>query len=293
MLRYVFFLTLIFCLLSCEKEINIQPNDVSELLAVDASIESGQVPRVILTRSLPYFETLSIADLTNSFIHDAKVMISDGTTTQQLREYTIKIGTVFISYYSTDSSLGNSQLVGKLKTGYTLKIDAEGKSYQSSTSIPDTARRMDSVWWKPAPNNSDTTKVVAFARVIDPKGFGNYIRYYTSKNDSAFLPGLNSVFDDLVIDGTTYTTQVDAGVDRNQSIDIEEYGFFNRGDTIDLKLSNIDKATFDFWRTWEQNQSNIGNPFSVPVKVLGNVPGALGYFGGYASQVKRIIVPPL
>jgi hypothetical protein len=184
-------------------------------------------------------------------------------------------------------------MVGKLKTGYTLKIEAEGKTYQSSTYIPDTARRMDSVWWQPAPNNSDTTKVVAFARVFDPKGFGNYIRYYTSKNDSAYLPGLNSVFDDLVIDGTTYSTQVDAGVDRNQSIDIEEYGFFNRGDTIDLKLSNIDKATFDFWRTWEQNQSNIGNPFSVPVKVLGNVPGALGYFGGYASQVKRIIVPPL
>jgi hypothetical protein len=293
MTRFVFILTLSFCFLSCEKEIDIHPNDAGELLAIDASIESGQVPRVILTRSLPYFETLSIADLTNSFVHNAKVTISDGTTTQQLKEYSIMLGNVSISFYSTDSALGNSQIMGKLKTGYTLNIEAESKTYQSSTYIPDTARYMDSVWWKPAPNNDDTSKVVLFARVTDPKGFGNYIRYYTSTNDSAFLPGLTSVFDDLVIDGTTYSTQVDAGVDRNQPIDIEEFGFFRRGDTIDLKLSNIDKATFDFWRTWEQNQSNIGNPFSVPVKVLGNVPGALGYFGGYAAQVKRIIVPPI
>ncbi len=85
---------------------------------------------------------------------------------------------------------------------------------------------------------------------------------------------------------------MDAGVNRNQDIDFDEYGFFARGDTIRAKLSNIDKTTFDFWRTWEQNQTNLGNPFGVPVKVLGNISnGALGYFGGYASQVETIIVP--
>ena len=293
MLRFLVILTLSICFVSCEKELDIQPNYSGELLAVDGSIESGQRPIVILTRSLPFFETLSIDDLSNSFVHDAVITISDGNSTQQLREYTALLGTVSISFYSTDSSLGNSQLTGKLKTQYTLDILAEGKNYHTSTHIPDTARYMDSVYWKQAPENDDTTKVVLFSRIIDPKGLGNYVRYYTSKNDSAFLPGLTSVFDDLLIDGTTYTIQVDAGVDRNLPLDLEEYGYFNRGDTVDLKLSNIDKATFDYWRTWEQNQSNIGNPFSVPVKVLGNIPGALGYFGGYAVQVKRIIIPPI
>lgn len=285
---------LFFCFLcySCEKELNIQPNDPGEVLTVDAFIENEQAPRVILTRSFKYFNTISIADVENAFISGAIVKLTDGTTTQELKEYTIPFAAGNIKYYSTDSGLGNNQLLGKLNNTYHLAIQTGGKTYQASTRIPPISRTIDSLWWKPAPENKDTNKVVLFGRFTDPKGLGNYIRYYTSRNDSVFLPGLNSAFDDVIIDGTTYEIQVDRGVNRNLPLDFDEYGFFLKGDTVSLKLSNIDKATFDFWRTWEQNQSSQGNPFSVPVKVLGNISnGALGYFGGYASQVKKLVIP--
>ena len=94
-----------------------------------------------------------------------------------------------------------------------------------------------------------------------------------------------------MIDGTTYSIQVEKGVDRNEKIDLENYSFFNIGDTVVVKLSNIDKATYDFWRTMEYSYGSIGNPFSSPTKVLGNIEGgALGYFGGYASQLKSVIL---
>ncbi len=67
--------------------------------------------------------------------------------------------------------------------------------------------------------------------------------------------------------------------------------FFNKGDTITLKFTNIDKSTFDFWRTMEYSYQSIGNPFSSPTRVTGNIKGALGYFGGYAAQYKTVIVP--
>jgi len=42
----------------------------------------------------------------------------------------------------------------------------------------------------------------------------------------------------------------------------------------------------------EFSYSSIGNPFSSPTKVLGNISdGALGYFGGYASQFRTIVIP--
>lgn len=286
---------LLFCtaFISCEKELDIQPLDVGETLAVDASIENGQPPQVILTKSFKYFNTLSLADLADAFVNNAKVTISDGTTTAQLKEYALPAGLVdSIYYYSVDDSPTAVKIFGQLNKSYTLNIETDGKTYTSSTTIPNINRTIDSLWWKKAPENKDTNKVVVFARLTDPPGRGNYVRYYTSRNDSAFLPGFNSVFDDAVVDGVTYDIQVDKGIDRNQEFDREEYGFFLRGDTVDVKMSNIDKTTFDFWRTWETNQSNVGNPFSVPVKVLGNISnGGLGYFGGYASQVKRIIVP--
>ncbi len=130
------------------------------------------------------------------------------------------------------------------------------------------------------------------ARVTDPPGLGNYTRYYTQVKNGPFYPGLNSVFDDQITDGTTYAVTVDKGVNRNHSIDINNYSFFNRGDSVTVKLANIDKATYDFWRTMEYNYQSVGNPFSTPTSVLSNISnGALGYFGGYAAQYKSVKIP--
>jgi hypothetical protein len=139
--------------------------------------------------------------------------------------------------------------------------------------------------------DSDTSKVIIMVRATDPPGYGVYVRYYTKTNREPFYPPLASTFDDYFIDGTTYELQIDKGVDRNLQSSLDEK-YFKRGDTVGLKLSNIDKATYDFWRTMEYSYSSIGNPFSSPTKVLSNIKGdALGYFGGYASQYRTIIIP--
>jgi hypothetical protein len=127
-------------------------------------------------------------------------------------------------------------------------------------------------------------------KATDPPGYGDYIRYFTSRNSEPFYPGLNSVFDDQIIDGTTYSVEIERGVDRNLPRQ-DGYTFFNKTDTVTLKLCNIDKATYDFWRTMEFSYASVGNPFASPTKVLGNIDnGALGYFGGYAAQFKTVII---
>jgi hypothetical protein len=181
--------------------------------------------------------------------------------------------------------------VGELNTAYSLKIVSEGKEYQAQTTIPNITKRIDSLWWKPMPRDSVDGKVVVMIKATDRPGFGDYVRYWTQRNREPLLPGFQSVFDDLIIDGTTYELEVEPGIDRNKGWDDDERAF-RRGDTVVFKMSNIDKVTYDFWRTMEYNYSSVGNPFSTPIKVLGNINnGALGYFGGYASQYRRIIIP--
>ena len=59
-----------------------------------------------------------------------------------------------------------------------------------------------------------------------------------------------------------------------------------------IKLCNIDKGTYDFWRTYEFSFQSIGNPFSSPIRILGNISNdALGYFGGYGAQYRTVIIP--
>lgn len=277
---------------SCEKAINFKLDNTQPSLVVEATIENGQAPVVILSSSYDYFSTISPEILAASFVHNAVITISNGTKTQQLREYFFNTSAnLKVYYYSIDSANLANAFLGVLNNSYQLSIQVSGKTYTSSTTIPALAKLVDSLWWKKAPDNPDTNKVVLVAKITDPPGFGNYIRYYTKTNSSPLFPGQNSVFDDQVIDGKTYTADVERGVNRNDTLDRENYSFFNRGDTITLKFANIDKPNYDFWRTMEYSYASIGNPFSSPTKVLGNINGALGYFGGYAAQYKTIIVP--
>jgi hypothetical protein len=291
-LRFIFVGMLLSVLLACEKVIDLSPGTLPPLLVVDGTIESGQPPIIYLTRSLDYFNELTPAMLSGSFVRNAEVTLSDGARTVSLKEYPVPITAGVIYVYTIDTASPANIMIGQFNNTYKLTIRTEGQVYESTTTIPSLTKKIDSVWWEPAPNNPDTNRVVVFARVGDPPGKGNYIRYYTSRNDSAFLPGLNSVYDDGIVDGLTYNIQVFRGQDRNQEFDQDEFGYFRKGDTVDVKLTNIDKATFDFWRTWEQNQANVGNPFGVPIKVLSNISnGALGIWGGYARQVERLVVP--
>ncbi|MDB5246548.1 MAG: hypothetical protein JWQ40_942 [Segetibacter sp.] len=278
--------------MACEKSITIQPETQKSLLVVDGTIENGEAPYIILSNSLNYFSAINPQILVSSLVSNAKVTLSDGARTVQLKEYSQRIGGFNLVYYSHDTTTTTGMMTGTEGGSYTLNIDYNSSSYSAVTHIPVVAKTVDSLWWKPAPQNRDTTLVVLMAKLNDPKGYGNYIRYYTRVNSSNFLPGFNSVFDDQVVDGMVYDTQVDRGFQRDGITNDEEYGFFKRGDTITTKLANIDKATFDFWRTLEFSYQSVGNPFANPTKVLGNVGnGALGAFCGYGVQYNTLIVP--
>jgi len=292
-MKYLCAAFLLFLFSSCEKSIDIKLDETKSQLVVEGTIENDKAPVVILSSSLDYFSEISAEILSNSYVHNAGVFVSDGNLTQQLKEYSVPAGTsgYMLYYYTIDSSASNT-FAGAFNTTYNLRIEVNNQVYTAQTSIPALAKKVDSIWWKKAPDNPDTNKIVVEARVSDPPGYGNYIRYFTSVNNGPFFPGLNSVFDDQIVDGTTYNVDVDKGVNRNDKIDINDYPFFAKGDTVVVKFSNIDKATFDFWRTMEYNYQSIGNPFSTPTKVTTNISNnALGYFGGYATQYISLTIP--
>jgi hypothetical protein len=290
MKKWGFFVSALLLLLACEKTVRLQPEVQVPKLVVEAQIETGQAPYVVLSNSLNYFSTIDAATLNNTYVNGAVVTVNDGSRTVVLKEYTVPLsGGYTFYYYSTDPS---NTLLGEQSKTYRLKIETGGKLYQSQTQIPVLAKKIDSLWWKKAPFNTDSNKVVLMSRVTDPPGFGNYIRYFTKTNRGEFYPGMNSVFDDQIIDGKTYDIQIDQGVTKNEKVKFEDYGYFKRGDTVIVKMCNIDKASFDFWKTWEFAWQSVGNPFSTPGKVTGNIDNqALGSFCGYAVQYKSLIIP--
>lgn len=280
-------------LIACEKNITITPPDLPTKLVVDAQIESGTQPIVVLSTSLNYFVSIDTSDLNKSFVRNAKVTLSDGskTSTLKLFEQVLPGGFKYV-YYTNDPSNPAGAIIGTFGKSYKLTVDFNGQTYTSITTVPILAKKIDSSFYKIVPNRpvTDSFRIIS-AKITDPPGLGNYIRYFTKVNSQQFLPGSTSVFDDNVIDGKTYTVDIPRGVDKNFPSERKNYGFFKKGDTVLIKYSNIDKATYDFWRTWEYTYQSVGNPFSSPGVVIGNVSnGALGAFCGYANSFNQIII---
>ncbi len=275
----------------CEKDINFDLEEAAPVLAVDAQIENNQAPLVILTKSFSYFDKLTPQLLSNAFVRNAEVYISNGTLIHRLKEYSYElVPGLNAYYYSIDSSNLATAFPGVLGGSYTLRVVADGQEYNASTTIPLASHFPDSIWFVKAPQNPDTLKRVMYVRTTDPPGRGNYYRYFTRQNSGAFLAAEN-VFDDQVIDGTTYSIQFPPGIDRNDPIDRDD-NFFFKGDTVTLKFCSIDRNTYQFWNTWEFARQSIGNPFAQPNKVLGNISnGALGAFCGYAAGYRTLVAP--
>jgi len=287
---FVFFFFLI-TLTGCEKNIHFNLDKASPVLVVDAQIENGKPPQVVLTKSLSFFDQINPVILANSFVHGADVYISNGTLTHKLKEYTIPLVPGYSAYlYSIDSSNLATAFLGELNTGYQLRIVSDGKEYTSQTQIPALNVVPDSVFYKQVPFIDDTTLRKMMVRVHDPVGLGNYIRYFTKRGNLPFYPGENSTYNDEILDGTTYEVSFPQGVDRNDPPKADS-NFYHIGDTVTLKFCNINRATYQFWNTWEFAFQSMGNPFSQPNKVIGNISnGALGAFCGYAAWYNTQIV---
>src|ERR1700693_1478735 len=103
------------CLSSCEKNINFKLKVVHNVLVVDASIENNHPPVVVLSKSFDYFSKITPQALDTSFVHNASISLSNGTQTQQLKEYSIdSTGGYLIYYYSIDTTNITSAFVGQL-----------------------------------------------------------------------------------------------------------------------------------------------------------------------------------
>ncbi len=283
------FLLLVAILSSCEKNIDFNLKQQEPLLVVDGRIETGEYPIVFLSKSLGYFQTFSQQAILGSLVNDADVFITVGGTEQKMKLYNQVIAPgVAIPFYSSDTMLPNP-LRGIAGRAYTMRIVQGGKTYSSTTNIPNFNASLDSAWVVRRPNDPDTLSRNLFLRITDPAGRGNYVRYFTRTNSRPYLPGENSVFDDQIIDGTTFDVQLSPGIDRNNPISSDS-NYFKKGDSISLKFCDVDKATYTFWNTWEFSYQSIGNPFAQPNKVIGNINnGALGAFCGYAVRYYNFV----
>lgn len=281
-------------LVSCEKEVHVNLSSGTPSVVIQGAIESDLPPYVLLTRSVGYLAKIDLGTLQNSFVHNAKVTVSDGTTEITLKEYSLDTGTSNKFYfYSIDTADQTSfYFRGRTEHYYTLKVEAEGKTYTSVTKVPN-VEPLNNVWVDTvtAPPDKIPLARLIYFKYTDPDTPGNCIRYFTKRNSEPFYPGIGSVYNDEIVNGSSISTNFLAGYDRSKEPNLDSLGFFYVGDTVVIKWCAIDKGVYNFWNTFEFATGTVGNPFASPINVQTNIKGgALGVWAGYGAVQRTIII---
>jgi hypothetical protein len=292
------------------------PQPKSEIV-VEGTIENGEPPYILLTKNSPFFGGISVTDLSQYFVHDAVIKIRSGTDTVQLIEFCLNslpvevqidiaasfgysisdtnnvpnicIYTVpnIFNYLTSGDTAG--VFVGNFNTTYYLTIEVQGKVLTSQTTIPGLVL-VDPLTIKPHQDLNKDSLVAVYLNFQDPDTLGNYFRYSTKRNDEPFYYPLSaSAYDDRIINGRYLSLPLERGIDPQAEIDNNTYGYFWKGDTVMLKWSQIDKRSYDFWSTLENDGGD--SPFSSPTIIKTNIHGGLGVWCGYASVYRSIIIP--
>jgi hypothetical protein len=308
---------------ACEKEFTPETTFDGPELVVEGYITKGPgalPPYVILTKSIEYSSSIGSDILSDIFVHDAEISISDGSNKVQLQELCVSdlqalppflrdailqaIGIPNINIDSTGFDICiYTDLLGIVGLGidvreggtYDLEIKAaDFNTVTATTTIPYVVL-VDSLTYRnhPSyPSNDSLVEVVAHFK--DPIG-PNYYRSFSKRNDESFYPsstqGTNgSVSNDKIFEGQAFSFGVIRGQDPFSDFDFSTFGYFWRGDQVTFRASNLDYAHFRFWQTLEYNTGSQG-PFGTYTRIESNIKDGLGIWGGIAYGEYTLNIP--
>lgn len=298
MKKYILFTAIATALFSaCTESIDVKLPNSDKKIVIEGVIENGKGATVIITRTIPLFSSVSGNTITDLYVLDAKVYVSNGIITDTLMldfDLFSSIGRVY------RHPLGRpNPIIGVSGQNYSLRVvTSDGNVYSATTSIPYPIA-LDSVWWKPQP--PEDSLGFANARLSDPSGLGNNYRWYSKRatKDRRFLAPFGATFDDKLIDGKQFEFAYTKAYDPTDSAssfenDIEsERNYYKKSDTIYIKFCTLDRASKDFYSTFESALSSNGNPFASPTTILGNFDnGALGVWSGMGTSYDTIMPTP-
>ncbi|HXB10954.1 MAG TPA: DUF4249 domain-containing protein [Bacteroidia bacterium] len=279
-MKRIYYIMLMGMLAGCSKNVNLDLPTPPTQITVDGHIEPGQLAYMYLSRNIAYTTSLSITSiLAQDIIHGAFVTITDGTSTDTMRETNVKAG-----YYQS------TFIKGQIGKTYSIKVSALGQTVTSSTTILQPIP-LDSAWFK-VYQGMDTLGYV-WATLSSPLPVGRCYRWLTERigKDTVYIPPTYSAFNDALFAGQSVTIFFNRGeIPGSVAVDDTnaESGWFKTGEKVVVKFSVIDNIAYQFYNTYYTQQYTGTNPFASPGIVVGNIKGGNGIWCAYGASYDTV-----
>lgn len=278
---FIALLTFVILITACQKDnqnnyVTFQPS-----IIVEGSIEQGGYPLVYLTKNIPYYSNIDSSDFINIVIRQAKVVVSDGNNLEVL-------SLMYDQQHFPPYYYRGIFLTGLAGHTYQLQIFYGTDTLSAITTIPAPVP-IDTAWLQSTNGNPD--QAIVFATIHDDPLVVNYYRTFTCTplTQSGFYPTLESVFNDKLFNGNTYTFELNKGPETY--INLKNFNdYFSLTDSVYIKIWTMQQTQYTFWLNIQSEIINSGNPFATSYhNVISNIQGnGLGIWGGYGATVKYV-----
>lgn len=273
---------LLIIVVSCSRENYVESVEGESKIVVEGWIEQGDVPQVILLRSIPINATIDSTTIFNYFIRSAKVTVSDGENEEVL---SVKNDNDRIPPYV----YSGSKMIGEVGKTYVLKVKYLDRVIEATTSIPSVVLIKSAKYIKLNPADTTGFVHIEFNDLAKEK---NYYQIETrlDKVEPIFVPALYGNLNDKNFISSSISLQITRGIYVFSKTKYKPY--FTDGDLIYVKLRTMSKAGFDFWNSWQNEIVNGRSPiFPANTSLKSNIKGGIGIWEGYGQSTVTIQTP--
>lgn len=262
--KIVWLLIFIITAFSCKKVIDIHLDNTEPKLVIEGVVSNNSEQTFVrITKSVNFSEDNKFPEVKNAFVvlKDSSRNFSD-----TLYETTNSDGLLIYKPHRFRGVIGHI---------YQLFVRVDGQQYHAESQMPDSVT-FNGLKLYANENVSDTSLTFTVVpQFTDQKGIANYyrfIQYINHQKDDGINVLNDNVGDGLPNERPIFTNTIDIKL----------------GDTVAVKMLNIDKNVYQYFYELEQNQNQMGVTPSNPVSNISN--GALGYFSAQYEQTTAAII---
>lgn len=267
---------------SCYRDVDLQPVPDSEKLVIEGSIETGQAARVLITRSLPFYERVYTTDLIDILVLDAEVFVHCGENSEQLFLVRDDILPDVPVYHG-------SRIRGETGKSYTLEVRI-GDQVITATDLMLDPVHPERIWFSSEPGQDSLGYVNVDIR--DPAGESNYYRIWAKRlgRDSVYKPVNQDILNDFYFNGSLFSMPF---MMESSLLSREDSAYFRRGDHVVIKMAHMTPALYEVLTNVGYEARNLANPFAIHFEAYSNLEGdAVGGWGCYSTVTDTLMMEP-
>jgi hypothetical protein len=260
-------LTAVMIITGCEKEIDLDINNVEANYVIQAKITNESTPiQIKISQNGSYFQKTGFPNVNN-----AVVSISSN-------------GNVYDVPFVSDGKYELNNFVPISGNEYSLNVTIDEVSYTANTIFPQAIEIQDTIFV--GYSDEDSAFIFEFDILFPTDGY--FLRTNSWVNDAS-LSNYRSkyseskfAFEDPA--GEVYVIKIKENSDFEREI-------FNTGDVININFSNMDKITYKYFTLLDEiKEQDIGSRAGYNPKNNFDQPNVLGYFGSFYTIGYQYIV---